>query len=260
LPTFQRETRATLVRLDAFANNANPLVNQLRPAARELSPTLLDLKALSPDLRALLRDLGPIIQASRAGLPAINTTLDRLQPVLGQLDPFLRQLNPALRFIGLYRRELNSFFTNSVASTEAFDFPTNAVAPVHYLRTTNPVNLENLAVYKKRLASNRNKTYFLPGDYDRLARGLTSTETRQCGTGLRPTLLPANPGSQLSQILKDPSNTLTTLADNFFGSISAATNGTVPAPKCVQQPKVGPRTRSGTGMVPHVEPDPAYQR
>ena len=40
LPTFARESRQTLDRLDEFAADTNPLVTQLRPAARELSPTL----------------------------------------------------------------------------------------------------------------------------------------------------------------------------------------------------------------------------
>src|SRR3954451_12024437 len=55
LPTFSRESRETLDRLDRFAKNTNPLVTQLRPAARELSPTLTDLSALAPDAKALFR-------------------------------------------------------------------------------------------------------------------------------------------------------------------------------------------------------------
>ncbi len=267
LPTFQRETRTTLASLDAFAANANPLVNQLRPAARELSPTLLDLKALSPDLRALLSDLGPLIVASRRGLPAADVTLDRLRPVLGQFDPFLRQLNPALRYLGFYKPELNSFFANPVASTQAVDFPINAGGkPVHYLRTTNPVNLENLSVYPRRLGINRTKTYYLPGDFDRMAQGLTSFETRQCNRGLpTPTLVPA-----LIKVLQDPGNLPTTttdllnaIVDDFFGSVSAATSllGNVLSPPCVQTPDVGPQTAAGSGAYPHLEPDgPASRR
>ena len=52
LPTFERESRATLDRLDRVrATTPIPLVTQLRPAARELSPTLSDLAALAPDLQ-----------------------------------------------------------------------------------------------------------------------------------------------------------------------------------------------------------------
>jgi ABC-type transporter Mla subunit MlaD len=69
LPTFEREARTTIDRLDDFAQRTNPLVSQLRPAARELSPTLQGVEELSPDLRALFEDLGPAITASREGLP-----------------------------------------------------------------------------------------------------------------------------------------------------------------------------------------------
>ena len=48
LPTFQRESRATLERLNSFAANTDPLVQQLRPAARELSPTLVAARRRRP--------------------------------------------------------------------------------------------------------------------------------------------------------------------------------------------------------------------
>src|ERR671910_1435557 len=39
-PTFERETRLTLARLDALADNTRPLVQELIPVARDISPTL----------------------------------------------------------------------------------------------------------------------------------------------------------------------------------------------------------------------------
>src|SRR4051794_1841300 len=50
LPTFEKESTATVNRLTEFSRNANPLVTQLRPVARELSPTLKELQGLAPDL------------------------------------------------------------------------------------------------------------------------------------------------------------------------------------------------------------------
>ncbi len=119
--------------LDHFARNTNPLVTQLRPAARQLSPTLEDLARLAPDLKALFRDLGPLITVSVKGLPAISTFLDQPRPVLAQLDPFLRNLNPAIDFLGLYKQELNAFFSNTVAATQAVTFPPNAKRPARPL-------------------------------------------------------------------------------------------------------------------------------
>jgi virulence factor Mce-like protein len=177
LPTFQRESRTTLNRLNSFARNTNPLVTQLRPAARELSPTLTDLSALAPDAKALFRDLDKVITASKTGFPAAERVLRDLRPLLAQTDPALRQLIPILGFLGEYKGELNSFFANTAAATQAFDPGTR----LHYLRTTNPLNPENLAAYPRRIGSNRPNAYQLPGGYRKLSRGLEVYENRHCG-------------------------------------------------------------------------------
>jgi phospholipid/cholesterol/gamma-HCH transport system substrate-binding protein len=208
LPTFENESEQTVRRLTQFARDTDPLVTQLRPAARELSPTLQELEALAPDLRALFRDLDPLIDASEKGLPAIQGFLREFAPFLGRLDPALRQLNPMLSFIGEYDRELNAFFSNVVAATNARG-PTAGGTRTPYLRTLNPLNPEMLAFYPRRLPSNRTNPYALPGVFADLANGLPSYETRQCqrGGGL-PTLL--NPG-QLAGAVGGLTNALTPL-------------------------------------------------
>jgi len=186
LPTFERESRQTVARLTQFARDTDPLVTQLRPAARELSPTLQDLSALAPDLKGFFRDLGPLIDASRRGLPAAERVLEDLRPLLGQIDPALRQLNPIIDWLGLYNRELTAFFANTVAATQATTVSDKG--PLHYLRTQNPLNPENLAVYPKRLPTNRPNPYTHPGAFDQLRTGLPSYETRHCTNGPIPTI------------------------------------------------------------------------
>jgi len=246
LPTFERESRLTLARLDRFARNANPVVSNLRPAARQLSPTLVDLGALAPDLRAFFRDLNPLITASKAGLPATTRVLNDLRPVLGQLDPFLRNLIPFTDFIQPYRRELTAFFANSAAATQATDAPGNGSRKVHYLRTSNPVNPETLAVYPRRIGTNRPNAYHLPGDFARLASPgyLQVYENRHCGAagipiplsavGLNPALIP--PALQ------------TLLANTAF---NAQGGGGAPAPPCELQGKFT-TNQGGTSQYPHV--------
>jgi len=243
LPTFESESTKTLNRLNTFARNTNPLITQLRPAARELSPTLVDLAASAPDLKNLFRNLDPLITASKKGFPAAQKTLDDLRPLLGQFDPFLRNLNPALDFLGLYKRELNAFFSNTVAATEATDVPGTAKSPVHYLRATNPTNLENLAVYPNRIGTNRPNPYEFPGAFDKLAANLLVYEDRQCGRPLPtlgvlpPTLIPPALGSLIGSLV-----------------FSTGGGGVVPAPKCVKQ---GKYTFGGfTGDYPHVNAIP----
>jgi virulence factor Mce-like protein len=189
LPTFARESRVTLDRLDEFAADTNPLVTQLRPAARELSPTLRQLSLLAPDARALFRDLDKLITVSRTGFPAAERILRDLRPLLAQTDPALRQVIPILEVLGAYKGELNAFFANTASATQAFDPGTR----LHYLRTTNPLNPENLAAYPRRLGSNRPNPYQLPGGYRRLERNLQVYENRHCGRTAPPTIVTEPP-------------------------------------------------------------------
>jgi virulence factor Mce-like protein len=247
LPTFQRESTVTVNRLTQFARSTNPLVTQLRPAARELSPTLQQLSLLAPDLKALFTDLGPLITASEKGLPALSRFLDEFRPFLGEFDAPLRQLNPILRYIGAYRSELRTFFANVPAATQATDRPANAKAPVHYLRTLNPVNPENLAQYPRRLGTNRNNAYELPGGLLKLAENKReSYETRQCGRSA-PSIQPdpANPTGLLNSIFQFT-----------FGYAVGQTAGQVSAPPCIQQ---GKHDEGGAvpGLYPHVDADPS---
>jgi phospholipid/cholesterol/gamma-HCH transport system substrate-binding protein len=239
LPTFERESQTTVSRLTKFARETNPLVTQLRPAARQLSPTLQQLSALAPDLEALFRDLNPLIDASQSGLPKLEDFLDELRPLLANLDAPLRQLNPPLQNIAAYKNELGPFLANSAAATQATTREGNA--RVHYLRTTNPANPENLAVYPRRLASNRPNPYEFPDAFTSLAAGLPSYETRHCSSGPVPTLAP------LSSLI--PSALAANVQTYFFGTTS---NGAVAAPACKQQGKF---TFGGeVTQYPHVNP------
>jgi phospholipid/cholesterol/gamma-HCH transport system substrate-binding protein len=246
LPTFEIESRKTLKRLDRFAHNANPVISDLRPWARELSPTLVSVDRLAPQLKAFFRDLNPLITASRNGIPATTQVLDDLRPLLGQLDPFLRQLIPITDFIAAYRSELTAFFGNTVGATGATDTPGTAGKKVHYLRTTNPVSPETLAVYPSRLGTNRPSPYQLPGASKRLASPgfMQVYENRHCGAagiglplaalGINPTLIPP----VISNLL----------ANSVF---NAQGNGQTPAPPCELQGKFTTNS-GGTSQYPHV--------
>ena len=197
LPTFEDESRVTVRRLAEFATDTNPLVTQLRPAARELSPTLIDLSALAPDLKKLFVELGPLIDASKAGFPAAQQVLEDARPLLAQVDPAAQQLVPLLEFVGLYKGELNAFFANTVAATQARSTSTR----VHYLRTTNPLNPENLAAYPRRLGTNRPNPYTQPGMFNKLRSGLEVYEDRHCGRAL-PGI--SNEAGPLPQVVPTP--------------------------------------------------------
>jgi virulence factor Mce-like protein len=241
LPTFQREARQTLQRLDRFADDTDPLVTQLRPAARELGPTLQEADALAPDLRDLFRSLNPLISASREGFPAAEQLLRELEPFLQQVHPAMDQLIPILQFLAPYKREITSFLANSTAATQA----RSAVgsARVHYLRTANPLHPQLLAAYPRRIGSNRPNPYTLPGAYAPLT-ALPEFETRQCDRG-DPLIILGDPAVELfGQQATDTINRLLQ---------PPARGAQVAAPPCNQQrdfdfqgkqtrfPRVGPR-------------------
>jgi len=266
LPTFEDESRLTVRRLAEFARETDPLVTQLRPAARELSPTLIDLSKLAPDLNTFFRNLGPLIDASKAGFPAAQKVLEYARPFRAQVDPAADKLVPLLDFIGLYKPELTAFFANVVAATQARSTSTR----VHYLRTTNPFNPENLAAYPRRLGTNRPNAYAKPGWSNKLRSGLEVYEDRHCGravpagvTNLASAIpavptVPSVPGVPLPTPTPLPTTEqLTALVPTdlidrinkfaFAGSLS----GTVPAPPCKNQ---GPYTYGGeTTQYPHVK-------
>ena len=243
LPTFLQESRKTLTRVTRFANNANPLVTQLRPAARELSPTLQQLQSLAPDLRGLFRDLDPLIRVSKKGLPATSEFLDQLRPLLDATDPFLRNLNPMIQWIGLYKHEITAFLGNVVASTQASQLGADGKSQLHYLRTTNPFNPENLAVYPHRIASNRSNPYVAPLGYSKMP--LKVFGKYLCTTNPVPTLAP-EANTILPQSLVD--------LINRFAYGNAGSN--IPAPPCDEQAPLG-NLIGQPGRYPHVAEAPA---
>src|SRR4051812_41169262 len=243
-PTFLDESRTTAVRVTRFAKNTNPLVTQLRPAARELSPTLIELHGLAPDLKGLFRDLGPLITASKRGAPAVRRILDDTRPVLAQLDPFLRNLNPILDYVGIYKHETSSFFSLVSASTQAVQVSSGSKSPVHYLRTANPLNAENLAAYPRRLATNRSNPYPAPLAYNQHPMPVFGTYL--CGSAPPPVLnsSPPAPGTvlpfSLGQVIPSlPTPVASVLPAPLRDLVQTYALGSGAAPPCREQPPNG---------------------
>jgi phospholipid/cholesterol/gamma-HCH transport system substrate-binding protein len=232
LPTFEQESAATLKRLDAFADNTNPLVDDLKPVARELTPTLQELQTLAPTLKTLFTNLGPVITASVKGLPAVRSVLGDLQPLLPAFDQPLRQLVPIFEGLGFYKNELTSFFANSAAATNAIQGPSDGSPgdSLHYLRTMNPLNPENLTGYQQRIGSNRPSAYTYPNAFNaaQLKAGLKVYDTRGCAKP-KPALGGNDPAS-FALVSERIYNQLVQQA--FVGN---ADGQSVPAPSCNQQ-------------------------
>jgi ABC-type transporter Mla subunit MlaD len=170
LPTFERESRLTFERLDAFRENAHPLVRELIPVARDLSPTLRDVRRLSPNLRNLFIDLDDLIRVSRRGLPALRDILEGLSPVLDRLDPFLANLNPVLRYLNFSKRQVTDFLgAPGFAHAGHAGTTSSDPAPQHVLRIISHISSESLSIHSQRLATNRGNSYLAPGALSRIA-------------------------------------------------------------------------------------------
>src|SRR5205085_12483764 len=147
---------------------------------------------------------------------------------------------------------LRAFFANTVAATQAVDFPVNSGGkPVHYLRTTNPLNPEVLAVYPHRLGSNRTNPYTKPGGLLDLNTGLLSFETRHCGNPQVPVLGDTPAGGLLAQLLPPALKSL--IVGFVFGTENNPSKAGL-APPCKKQSKYTFNGR--TTEYPQVTADP----
>jgi len=214
LPTFLRESRATLERLERFARATDPVVTALRPAARELAPTAAQLRAAAPELRAFFVALPALTAVAPRGLRAVRALLDDdLPPLLGRLDGWLAPVNAILQAVRRYRREVTSL-ANLAAATNGVLFDLRG-GVTHHLRTLSPLSPEAVAAYPRRLRITRTNPYFRPGAFLDVRSGMRSFETRHCVGGIGAELLPGVAASPLfRERLADPSSDAE--ADTFF--------------------------------------------
>ncbi len=249
LPTFEHRGQATLRELDNLAIAASPVLDQARAWERELVPLLEGVKGFTPDFNSLLTNFGPFTSASKRGLPAFERTLALLTPLLGNIGPVLRNFDPFLQFTGDYIPELQSFFANVTAATEAHDKNSDISNGQiqHYLRGLVTINPEGLAAYGKRIGTNRANPYFQPGGFRTLGNGgLQVFSTAACADSAPSVTGPANAAV--------PQSIIEQLVEDHVANAPESTANTVPAPACNQQ---APFTWEGvTSQFPHVTPPP----
>jgi virulence factor Mce-like protein len=235
LPGFLSTADTTLRDVATFSRASTPVIQQLQPAARALGPVLVETRAVAPALRQLLIGIGPLARSSRAGNQALGQLLALLDPVLGRAKPYLGGIVPILRYLGLDRRELAGFLANAASATEATlpgDYPG---PPLHYLRTSVPVNPEALAAYPYHLSSTRSDPYIAPGTALTLAHGLPVFGRYLCASHPDPSVSPQIPSSLRQQILMD-----------FFTSNPGG-------PPCLAQPSLGPPTTGQARAFPQLQ-------
>jgi phospholipid/cholesterol/gamma-HCH transport system substrate-binding protein len=169
LPTFLRETRATVTRLERFARDTDPLVRDLRAPADDLGPALRDLGDLSPDLEKLFRDVHPLVDASATGVPAAERFLEGAEPLLESTHPFLVELNPILAYLSYSRTQVSQFLSTgagALAGTGEGGYLGRG-AGEHYLPQMAIIDSRSLQQRASRPFWERANAYVAPNAYSR---------------------------------------------------------------------------------------------
>jgi virulence factor Mce-like protein len=249
LPTFETKSRVALKEIDRFATDASPFLDEFRTVELKLSPVLDAAKPFAPTFDNFLTSLGPLTKAAKTGLPDVGKTLDLTTTQLESFRPVLHNLDPFLQYAGEYVPELQAFFANFTAATQAKSQDSNLAVngigrgpQVHYLRTMQVLGPESLALYPQRIGTDRSNPYFKPGAFRSLGNGgLQVFSNSSCSNPVPSVSGPANETisqSLIEQIIQ------------FKVANAPESPNQVPAPACNQQ---GPLTFNGqTSQFPHV--------
>lgn len=245
LPSFEHNSQVAFKELDSFANIANPFLEEFRPVQRKLSSLLGATKPFAPQFNSFLTALGPFTNAAKKGLPAVKPFAELSAVQLENIGPVAHNLEPFLQYLGRYVPETQAFFANLTAATQAHladSNTSNQGPPLHYLRTMQVFNPESLAIYTKRIGTNRANPYFQPGAFRTLGNGgLQVFEGGSCAASAPAVKGPGN---------ETISNELIQQLIQFHIANAPETPNAVPAPACNQQ---GTFTFNGqTGQYPHV--------
>lgn len=242
LPTFLRESRLTLRKLDSFSQFARPTVRRMLPASKQLSGTFTNLARLSPEAEGFFVGFKQVADSGNTGIPALQTMVDPtssasqggFKPLLAQSTPFSQEVTPILNGLSDYRREFASTFGNVSAATNAILVSPGTSKIVKILRTSVNLNPEQLAGYPTgvgRLAASRTNPYVAPSPSGPplLASGtLLGFETRQCGAG--PTAVLSNGANPYPTAVWDR------IKKFAFADVASTASPPFPTPDCLQQP------------------------
>jgi virulence factor Mce-like protein len=171
MPPFLSELRTTLGILNTTLGLAKPSLDALRPAAALLAPALSELLVLSGPAIQLLHQAPSLLDAATKALPSIRRFAAAFHPAVDALLPATRELAPMISFIGLYNRELVTAMANLAADLEATSPAATATGTASYLRALSAIGNESPFGQSVREPTNRDNTYFAPGELAYAARG-----------------------------------------------------------------------------------------
>jgi phospholipid/cholesterol/gamma-HCH transport system substrate-binding protein len=229
LPGFANKSRTALKEVDRFEAIADPYFKEFQPAERQLSSLLHAAKPFAPELNKFLTSLGPLTKAAKTGLPDLKKSLDLTTPVLENFRPVLHNLDPFLQYTGEYVPELQAFFANLAAASEASEGDANTLGEgpkLHLLTTMNVLSPQSLAIYPSPVGTARANAYPHSGAYKSLASGLPVFSSSSCANSAPSIKGPAN---------ETVSEEIIEKLIQFKVANKPETENDVPAPSCVKQ-------------------------
>ena len=188
LPPFLAQLRSTLLRLNTTLGIARPSLAALRPVAPLLTPALTEVIQLSGPAVTLLHEAPALLGDAIRALPSIKRFSVAFKPALNAILPAARELAPVISFISLYRLELVGAMANLTADLQASavahttsDALGYAPGTAAYLRAISMVGRESIFGQSIREPTNRNNTYYAPGQLANLPSGLLSANCNNTG-------------------------------------------------------------------------------
>lgn len=188
LPPFLTQLRATMHTVDGTLRVARPSLDALAPVAALVAPALRDVIRLSGPAVALLHAAPGLISAADLALPAVQRFSAAFRPAVDVLLPAVREVAPLISYVAVYRRELVTAMADLAATLEARAPANTPSGTASYLRAISMVTNESAYGQTVREPSNRNNTYFAPGELANVAHG--GLQSASCANTSDPAQVP----------------------------------------------------------------------
>ncbi|MHB8658006.1 MAG: MlaD family protein [Solirubrobacteraceae bacterium] len=171
MPAFLGQLRTTLARLNGTLALARPSLDALRPAAPLLAPALKETMILTGPATALLHASLPVLASAQRALPAIARLAGAFRPAVDRILAAAVQLSREIPFLAGYRREVLAAMANLAASTQARALANTPSGTAGYVRGIAAIGRESLFGQSVRDPTNRNNTYYAPGELADVGHG-----------------------------------------------------------------------------------------
>ena len=171
LPAFLGQLRRTLATAGTTLALAKPSLDALQPVTPVVAPVLRNLIGLAAPAITVLHEAPRLLHDASVALPAIARFNQAFHPALDALLPAAQQIVPMINYIQLYHNELVTAMANLAASLEATAPAQTPSGTASYLRAESVISNESFFGQSVREPSNRDNTYFAPGELAFAGRG-----------------------------------------------------------------------------------------